>query len=63
MATTLEEVLRSFEALAEDDKHRVAAKILRWSADGPHPALTGDELTAAANEIFLGYDREEQGRE
>ena len=63
MTSTVEEILRSFEALPEADKHRLVVELLRWSAKTPRPPLTDDELVATADEIFLGYDREERQRE
>ena len=60
MATKVEEILRSFDELAEKDKDRLAAQILRWSALRPQPPPTDDELVAAADEIFLGLDRDEE---
>lgn len=63
MATTLQEILHSVEALPDADKERLLRELLRWSALAPHPTLTDDELTAAGDEIFQLYDREERERE
>jgi len=62
MATKVEEILRSFEDLPEAEKDRLAAQILRWSVRRPQPPPSDDELVGAAEEIFLGLDRDEQGR-
>ena len=60
MATTVEQILQSFEALPETDQQRLVIELLRRSANTP---LSDDELVGAADEVFQGYDREERERE
>jgi hypothetical protein len=59
MSPLVKEILKSFEALPEVEKHELASAILRWSQEAEHPAMTDEELGSAANEIFLRLDREE----
>lgn len=62
MSATVQELLRSFEALPEPDKHELASAILRWSIGSGHPPLGDDELVRTADAIFVALDeREEHG--
>ena len=62
MTATVQQLLRSFEALPEPEKHELASEILRWSIRTDHPALTDDELVRTADAVFVALDeREEQG--
>ncbi len=60
MSTTADMLLDSFQSLPEDQKHRVASEILRWSALADYPPLGDDELTAAAEVVFLELDANER---
>jgi hypothetical protein len=62
MSATADMLLASFQALPEDEKHRVASEILRWSALADHPPLEDDDLAAAAEVVFLELDADERGR-
>ncbi len=62
MSATVQQLLRSFEALPEPEKHELASEILRWSIQADHPALTDDELVRTADTVFVALDeREERG--
>ncbi len=61
MTATVRQLLDSFGALSDADKHQVAVEMLRrysGAADGdlPEPALV-----AAADELFRALDAEEAG--
>jgi hypothetical protein len=62
VTTTVQQLLQSFDALSEADKHRAAVEILRrvWpvgNGDVPEAALVD-----AADELFRALDAEEAGR-
>ena len=59
MTAAVADLLRSFEALSELDKHDLASAVLRWSLDADHPPLTDDELVQAAASVFVELDRQE----
>ena len=60
MSATMEALLDTFRALPDDEKHRLASEILRWSALADHPPLLDDELAAAADGVFLQLDANER---
>lgn len=59
MATGVQELLRSFESLSDDEKREVTLEVLRWWQEANVPPLTDEELTWAADDLFQQYDREE----
>ena len=59
MNATVETLLETFRSLPEEEKHRLASEILRWSRQVEHPPLGDEELAAAADEIFLGLEQDE----
>lgn len=61
MNTAVQQLLESFDALPEADKHRVAVEILQrvsTSAEGDGPESA---LVEAAEELFRALDAEEAG--
>jgi hypothetical protein len=60
VSATAETLLDSFQTLPEDQKHRVASEILRWSALADHPPLKDDDLLAAADAVFLELEADER---
>ena len=60
MSATAETLLDSFQALPEDQKHRVASEILRWSALADQPPLHDDDFVAAASAVFLELEADER---
>jgi len=60
MSATVGTLLDSFRSLTDEQKHELASEILRWSRQADHPPLQNDELAAAAEDIFLALDHDEQ---
>ncbi len=60
MSATAESLLDSFRTLPEEEKRRVAAEILRWSARAEHPALRDDDLAGFADGAFLELETDER---
>jgi len=60
MTTAVRQLLDTFAALPEPQKHELASEILRWSARSDHPVLTDDELLGAADGVFVALDRQEE---
>lgn len=59
MPTAVQQLLESFDALPEADKHQAAVEILRRSLpDGDVPESA---LVEAADELFRALDAEEVG--
>lgn len=61
MSTEAEHLIEEFGALPEPSKREVLAELLRISRHLDYPEMSDDELTSAANEVFLGYDEREVG--
>lgn len=59
MTADAKHLLEEFASLPEPSKREVLAEILRMSKDLDYPAMSNDELTFAANEVFLSYDERE----
>ena len=59
MTNAARQVIDSFEALPEQEKHEVLSQILRRLMDKPYSSLTDEELTGAADLVFQEYDRGE----
>jgi len=57
--TAVEELLKSFDLLPEDEKHQVAKAILLRSLDLRSAPLTDEELVLNAEQVFLDLDRRE----
>ena len=61
MTATVQQLLESFDALADNDKHQVALEIFRryaWPVEGD---LSASALVEAADELFRALDAEEAG--
>lgn len=54
-------LLEAFQTLPDLDKREVLATLLREATQVPYPAPSDDDLTAAADEVFLDLDRREAG--
>lgn len=52
-------LLEEFQNLPDLDKREVLAALLREATETPYPAPSDDDLTAAADEVFLDLDRRE----
>ena len=59
MTNAAQELIDSFEALQEQEKHEVLAQLLRRLMDSPYSLPTDEELTQAADLVFQEYDRHE----
>ena len=59
MTNAARELIDSFEALQEQEKHEVLAQLLRRLIDSPYSLPTDEELTQAADLVFQEYDRRE----
>jgi hypothetical protein len=59
MTTQVQNILLNFDALPVEDQRELAAEILSRSVSLPTNPLSDDQLTAAADELFLRLDREE----
>lgn len=62
MTNLAKQLIDSFEALPEAEKHEVLGQLLRRLMDKPYASPSDDELSNAADLLFLDYDhREDQG--
>jgi hypothetical protein len=59
MTAPVQQLLDSFDALPDADKHEAAVEILRRVAGERDPS--GDALVALADELFCTMDAEETG--
>jgi hypothetical protein len=60
MATSIQNLLHSFESLPEPDKRELAAEIMRRSLRFEFPPLSDQDLVKNAEDIFLDLDRREE---
>jgi hypothetical protein len=61
MTATAQQLLDSFDALPDADKHQVAVEILRRLAGAGNRDLPEGTLVGAADELFRTLDEEETG--
>jgi hypothetical protein len=62
MTKAAQELLQSFEVLAEEDQREVLVELLRLPLEAGYTSPSDDELLYSADQIFLEYDeREAQG--
>ena len=54
-------ILEAFQTLPDLDKREVLAALLREATGAPYAVPSDDDLTAAADEVFLDLDRREAG--
>lgn len=59
MTNAAKQLIDSFEALPEQEKHEVLSQLLRRLMDKPYSSLTDEELTGTADLVFQEYDRRE----
>jgi hypothetical protein len=60
MSAAVQQLLDSFDALAEVDKHQIAVEILRRFASTGAGDLPEEALVEAADELFRALDAEEE---
>jgi len=53
-------IIEDFETLPDPEKREVLANLLRVSRSIELPEVSDEDLIAAANELFLEYDRREK---
>ena len=63
MTPTVKELLISFEQLTEPEKHDLAIEVLRRTDIFGQSELSDEELSLAAEDLFLSLDREESDAE
>lgn len=59
MTETAKKLLDVFDSLPSAERQEVLRELLRRAAFSEHEIPDDDDLTAAADEIFLEYDRRE----
>lgn len=59
MTTQVGHILHSFDLLSDSDKRELAAEIVRRSLEFDLPPLSDENLTLAADDVFVALDREE----
>jgi len=59
MTSTGKHIVDDFEALPDGEKREVLVRILTISKDIDYPEIGDEELLAAADQVFLDYDRRE----
>ena len=60
MTNAAQEFLRSFKALPPTDQHEVLVQLLREPIEASYETPSDDELVAAADFVFLEYDKAEK---
>jgi hypothetical protein len=60
MTKTAQDFLRSFKALPPTDQHEVLVQLLREPIEASYETASEAELIAAADSVFLEYDRAEK---
>ncbi len=59
MTDAARQLIDSFEALPEQEKHEVLVQLLKRLMDFPYSSPSDEELTHAADLVFQDYDRRE----
>ena len=60
MTKAAQDFLRSFKALLPTEQHEVLVQLLREPIEASYEAPSDDELGAAADLVFLEYDKAEK---
>lgn len=61
MTAEAKHIIEDFESLPDQEKREVLTELVRISRQIDYPAASDNELIAAADEVFLEYDRREAG--
>jgi hypothetical protein len=56
MTSAGKHIVEEFDSLADSEKREVLADLLRIARDIEYPESSDDELLAAADTVFKGYD-------
>ena len=59
MTNAARQLIDSFEALPEEEKHEVLAQLLRLLIRSPYSLPSDEDLTHVADSVFQEYDRDE----
>jgi hypothetical protein len=59
MTRNAKALLEEFDALPDKERAEVVAELLRRAALDPHDLLNDDDLTTAADRLFIELDRRE----
>lgn len=59
MTAEAKHIVDDFRAMRDAAKREVLAELVRISGGIDYPPMSDDELLAAANDVFLTYDRRE----
>ncbi len=59
MTNAVRQLIDSFEALPEQEKQEVLARLLRHPTGSPYASPSDDELTHIADVVFQEYDHDE----
>jgi hypothetical protein len=59
MTTAVRQLLDSFDALSETEKHQATVELLRRVQRDPFEAVPDEAFVAAAEELFLEFDARE----
>ena len=60
MTKAAQDLLRSFKALPPSDQHDVLVQLLREPIEASYETPSDEQLVAAADMVFLEYDRAEK---
>lgn len=63
MTAAVAQLLKSFEALSNDEKLEVVDEVCKLAGRLEYPPLDEEALSQVADELFLEYDREEAANE
>ena len=59
MTSEAKHIVDDFRALPDAAKREVLAELVRISGTIEYPAISDDEMLAAADDVFAAYDRQE----
>jgi hypothetical protein len=59
MTSIAQQLIDSFEALPEQEKHEVLSQLLRRLLERPYASLSDEEFIGVADLVFQDYDRHE----
>ena len=62
MTQTAKKLIAEFDRLPEQERAEVLSELLRRPALDPHEAPADGDLVAAADRLFVDFDRREQDR-
>ena len=63
MTKSVEQLLKTFDQLSEEEKRELASEIIKRSISLDLPELSDDSLLLAADQVFLQLDKEESVHE